>query len=291
DFLMRLKIALNKTDCKCLAFCLMPNHFHLLILRGERPLAELMRRLMTGYAVSFNLRYKRAGHLFQNRYKAILCDKEEYFKELIAYIHLNPLRAAIVDNFEGLQKYKWCGHGNLIGRYKSDFMERDYVLSHFGKSENSAEQNYKNFIKERNGKYKRGAYCGGGLVRSMGGVASTLACAKSGEKELFDDRILGNGRFVESILKEVKEMPQAQISLKEIMKEACEMTGIGREEILSGSKERKAVRARSLYCYLAKEQNRVKGVDLMRELGLTCGAISRLTARGKDLYKKLKEEK
>lgn len=84
DFLKRLKASLEITGGKCLAWCLIPNHFHLLILRGSRPLAEVMRRLMTGYAVWFNLRYKRSGHLFQNRYKAILCEKEPYLLELAA---------------------------------------------------------------------------------------------------------------------------------------------------------------------------------------------------------------
>src|SRR3989339_1457728 len=96
DFLTRFKTAPEKTGGKCLAWCLMPNHFHLLILRGKQPLAEIMRRVMTGYAVGFNIRHKRSGHLFQNSYKSILCDEEEYLLELVAYIHLNPLRAGMV---------------------------------------------------------------------------------------------------------------------------------------------------------------------------------------------------
>ena len=108
DFLDRLGRGLQKNGSKCLAYSLLGNHFHLLILRGQRPLAELMRRLMTGYAVSFNLRRRRTGHLFQNRYKAILCDYEAYFLELIAYIHLNPLRAGFVESLQDLRKYRWC---------------------------------------------------------------------------------------------------------------------------------------------------------------------------------------
>jgi REP element-mobilizing transposase RayT len=78
------------------------------MLRGLRPLAELMRGLMTGYAVYFNLRHKRAEHLFQNRYKAILCNFDSYFLELVAYIHLNPLRAGLVKDLKALRNYKWC---------------------------------------------------------------------------------------------------------------------------------------------------------------------------------------
>jgi putative transposase len=111
DFLSRLEKALDKTGSKCLAFSLLANHFHLLIMRGPQPLAELMRRLMTGYAVHFNLRHKRAGHLFQNRYKAILWDMDSYFLALVAHIHLNPLRACMVRDLKELGRYKWCGHG------------------------------------------------------------------------------------------------------------------------------------------------------------------------------------
>jgi len=106
DFLERLQGAMGKCGGKCLAWCLMPNHFHLLILRGTRPLSELMRRLMTGYAINFNVRHKRAGHVFQNRYKAILCETDEYLLELVAYIHLNPLRAKMVRNLEELNKLR-----------------------------------------------------------------------------------------------------------------------------------------------------------------------------------------
>ena len=62
------------------------------------------------------------------------------------------------------------------------------------------------------------------------------------------------------------------------------MTGVSEEEIASGTKERKVVKARAVYCYLAKERSKIRGVDLMKDLGLTCGAISRLIERGKDLY-------
>ena len=116
DFMGRLEKCLRKTDSRCLAFSLLPNHFHLLILRGQNSLAEFMWRLMTGYAVNFNRRHNRVGHLFQNRYKAVLCDLDSYLLELVAYIHLNPLRAGLVKGLGALRKYRWCGHGTVMGR-------------------------------------------------------------------------------------------------------------------------------------------------------------------------------
>ncbi len=94
-FLDRLGAIVSSCDLACFAWALIPNHFHLLIKTGTVPLSSAMRRLLTGYAVSFNKRHRRWGHLFQNRYKSILCQEEAYLLELTRYIHLNPLRAGL----------------------------------------------------------------------------------------------------------------------------------------------------------------------------------------------------
>ena len=78
DFLSRLGKLLSETNSRCLAWALLSNHFHLLIKTGRVPVATLMRRLLTGYAVSFNRRHRRIGHLFHNRYKSILCQEDTY---------------------------------------------------------------------------------------------------------------------------------------------------------------------------------------------------------------------
>lgn len=87
NFLSRLRVLLSESGTDCYAWALLVNHFHLLLQPKQRTLAEIMRRLLTGYAVAFNLRHHRAGHLFQNRYKSIVCDKDPYFLELMRYIH------------------------------------------------------------------------------------------------------------------------------------------------------------------------------------------------------------
>ncbi len=92
NFLERLGLILDETQTHCYAWALIPNHFHLLVRTGAVPVATVMRRLLTGHAISFNRRHHRNGHLFQNRYKSILCQQEPYFLELVRYIHLNPLR-------------------------------------------------------------------------------------------------------------------------------------------------------------------------------------------------------
>ena len=92
-FIDRLFALLSETGVRCYAWSLLSNHFHLLLMPTSTPLSYFMRRLLTGYAVSFNRRNKRSGHLFQNRYKSIVCEEEPYLLELVRYIHLNPVRA------------------------------------------------------------------------------------------------------------------------------------------------------------------------------------------------------
>ena len=101
-----------------------------------------MRRLLTGYAVTFNHKYKRHGQLFQNRYKSIICQEDAYLKELIRYIHLNPLRAKLVANVPELNGYRYCGHSALTGKSPREWQDTGHVLGHFGKSVKKARNEY-----------------------------------------------------------------------------------------------------------------------------------------------------
>ncbi len=94
-FLQKLGDIVRDTETTCYAWALMPNHFHLLLRTGNTPISSVMRRLLTGYAVWYNRSRRRQGHLFQNRFKSILCQEEPYLLELVRYIHLNPLRAGL----------------------------------------------------------------------------------------------------------------------------------------------------------------------------------------------------
>jgi putative transposase len=114
-FVTRLGSVLLKTLTPCFAWALLPNHFHLLLRTGSTPISTVMERLLTGYASEFNLRYRRHGHLFQNRYKSILSQTDTYLLELVRYIHLNPIRAHIVTTMEQLRGYRYCGHYGLLG--------------------------------------------------------------------------------------------------------------------------------------------------------------------------------
>jgi hypothetical protein len=108
-----------------------------------------MRRLLTGYVIGFNRRHKRRGQLFQNRYKSIICQEDTYLKELVRYIHLNPLRKRLVPGMEELKKYPWTGHSALMGEIKRDWQDMDTILSYFSPKK-KAILSYEQFVSEEN---------------------------------------------------------------------------------------------------------------------------------------------
>ena len=110
NFVDRLSDLLPETQTACYAWAFIPNHAYFLFRSGTAGISTLMRRLLTGYAVYFNRRHKRHGQLFQNRYKSIICQEDIYFRELIRYIYLNPMRAKIVLDIKGLNIYPYSGH-------------------------------------------------------------------------------------------------------------------------------------------------------------------------------------
>ena len=132
DMMDRLADLLPATNTSCYAWAFLSNHAHFLFRSGDKGLSALMRRLLTGYAMWFNRRHRRHGQLFQNRYKSIVCQEDIYLKELIRYIHLNPLRAKVVSDMGGLNQYKYCGHSVLMGKSDCDWQDTKYVLSYFG---------------------------------------------------------------------------------------------------------------------------------------------------------------
>jgi len=134
NFLDRISGILTETNTRCFAWALIPNHFHLLLRTGKDPIATVMRRLLTGHASYFNRRHRRNGHLFQNRYKSILCREEAYLLELVRYIHLNPLRAKLIENYAQLSRYPYSGHSAIMGNITNDRQTIQRVLRLFDDS-------------------------------------------------------------------------------------------------------------------------------------------------------------
>lgn len=274
DFLIRLRIIAGESGVQCPAWCLMPNHFHLVLVRGARPLAGMMRRLLTGYAIRFNLKYERAGHLFQNRYKSLLCDGERYFLQLISYVNLNPLRACLVKGVEELGRYAWCGHGALLGLADDIFMSRRLILPHFGATAGEAVRNYERFILDKAGEPGVGRF-----------DAKVFPAAGSR-----DERIAGDEAFVARVLPGGGGAAPILRSREELLAAVARATGARMEEIFSRGKGRRAAEGRALYCYLGREGG-WSGVKLAEELGVSGGAVSQLARRGEAAYARLRELK
>jgi len=146
DFLENLGLILEQTETTCFAWSLMSNHFHLLLRTGAVPIAAVMRRLLSGHAIRYNRHHHRHGHLFQNRYKSILCQEDCYLLELVRYIHLNPLRAKLVAGMDQLDQYPFSGHGVIIGKHEQPWQNIEKVLLHFGKRSDSARCKYREFV-------------------------------------------------------------------------------------------------------------------------------------------------
>ncbi len=146
NMVTRLRDLCEETGTKIYAWALMTNHMHVLLKSGATGLSKFMRRLLTGYAITYNIKHRRHGHLFQNRYKSIVCEEDIYFQELVRYIHLNPLRANIVKTLSELDKYPWCGHSVIMGRKTNEWQDREYVLAWFGRKEREAIRKYRKYV-------------------------------------------------------------------------------------------------------------------------------------------------
>jgi putative transposase len=169
DFVYRMGDIASDTQTVVYAWALLTNYAHILYRSGPHSLSTFIRRFLTGYAISYNKRHFRHGHLFENRYKSIVCRDDAYFQELIRYIHLNPLREQLVNNLSELDSYPWAGHSVIVGRIRHEWQDRKYVLSWFGRSEDEAQKAYRTYIHAEVDQGNRPELVGGGLIRSLGG--------------------------------------------------------------------------------------------------------------------------
>src|SRR5512139_759104 len=144
-FLAYLSNCKAKFPFRLFAYALMQNHIHLLLEVKRIPLSKIMQSLLVRYTRYFNTRHDEKGHLFQGRYKAIVCDKDVYLLELVRYIHLNPVRAKIVKRPED---YAWTGHFSYIGKGTESLIDEGFVLKQFSDNRSLARRRYRQFIWE-----------------------------------------------------------------------------------------------------------------------------------------------
>lgn len=284
DFIERLEGITVDGGMDIYAWALMPNHFHLLGKTGRQPLATSMRKLLTGYVVNFNRRHRRHGHLFQNRYKSIVCQEDLYLKELVRYIHLNLLRGGWVKNLNALSQCPWSGHSALMGHVKREWQDTEYVLSFFGEDRGRRKQ-YLSYLEKGIALGRRPELVGGGLIRSLGGWSEVLALRNRGEKQVSDQRILGDSEFVQEVIsgldKLVKEnlrLSGQRINIDALAAKVCEKYDISQGELRSGSRRRDIVMARGAMSWIAVRELGYSGADVARYLGVTTSCVTRIVS-------------
>lgn len=288
ELLRRLELGLRKTKCKCYAWSLIPNHFHLLIRTGRDSLTTLMRRLLTGYAIYFNRKYNRHGYLYQNRFKSILCQEDTYFLELVRYVHLNPPRSGLVKNIKELSEYPWSGHSVLMGKKERDWQSTSEVLLRFDKDKGKAIALYEQYLQDGIKTGKRADLTGGGLKRSAGGWRNVLELKKNNEFWRGDERILGDGDFVNEVLNQAEEQLDRREKFKKegwnLNRLAAKVTGelnLKIDDLKSKNRRRDIAKARDIFIYWGYNNLGISGADLAKFLNISRTAISKAIERSK----------
>ena len=293
NFLERVSKLVRETNTACYAWALMSNHAHFLFRTGDVGLSTLMRRLLTGYVVSFNRRHKRHGQLFQNRYKSIICQEDIYLKELVRYIHLNPLRAKVVSDISELNKYDYSGHSVLIGNKKREWQDAGYVLSYFGKGVGVSRKRYIAYVEEGIKQGRRPELVGGGLIRSLGGWAEVKKMRLSGQDRLKgDERILGESDFVMEVLSQANEKYNRQYELKSLGYDlerlewrVVEIFGIDKEELYLMGRRKIRAEARSLLFYWAVRELGMSGTLLAKRFKMSQSGVVYAVNKGEKIAK------
>ena len=285
DFIDRLAALVEEGARDIYAWVLMPNH--LLCKTRNRPLSSSMRKILTGYGVNFNRHHRRYGHLFQNRYKSIVCQEDRYLKELVRYIHLNLLRAGLVRDIIELSRNPWSGHSVLMGKVKREWQDTNYVLSYFGQNR-YRRRNYQRYVQKGTALGRRPELVGGGLVRSLGGWSEVLALRSRGEKQRSDQRILGNSEFVQEVISGLDDLVKKnlrlsgqRIDIDALAQQVCRKYNISLGELRSGSRRRIVVEARGSISWIAVKELGYSGADVARYLGVTNSCVTRFVASGK----------
>jgi REP element-mobilizing transposase RayT len=284
DFVRRLAELAAAGAVTVQAWALLPNHAHLLVRTGKRPLARAMRSLLTGYAGAFNRRHQRHGHLFQNRYKSVVVEAEAYGLELVRYLHLNPLRAGVVPDLAALRRYRYSGHAALVGRRPAPWQDTREVWGRFGGDTRSARQRYQEFVAAGVSQGRRPEFQGGGLRRSAGGWQAVRELRRGREAYRSDERILGGTAFVTQLLAMVEAGPARagpRVSVETLRGAVCKAIGVDPTMLAGGGRRPAVVAARAGIAYLWTEVPGRPGRPLAPLLGTRPAAVYRAAARGR----------
>ncbi len=246
-------------DFSLFAYALMTNHVHMLIETGDAPLSKIMQGLQQTYTQFFNWKYDQIGHVFQGRYKALLCQKDIYLIELVRYVHLNPIRAGIVND---LKQYPWISHHIYVRSASHPLVDRESVLGLFHSSRAQARQLYMQFLHD-------------GM--------------KEGHTAFLDDayegRILGERPFVAEVCRHIDNenkdcsLPAGKPALADILKIICDYYRVRSELMKLKIKTATAVHVRCLFSYIARVHYQYSLREISSFLGIDQSTVSKQVQR------------
>ena len=249
-FYLLLQEGVEKYGHRIHAFCLMSNHIHIAIQVGEVSLSRIMQNLTFRYTRWINWRQKRSGHLFQGRFKAVLVDADSYLLELTRYIHLNPVRAGIVQSPEA---YPWSGHRAYLGSEIIPWLTTDCVLSQFAGKSERARRGYREFVDRGKDEGHRKEYHSGSANES---------------------RVLGDDTFIDKVLTQAEARPKKCIDLDEIIQSVCRKYEIEAKDLKAAGKYRNFSTARGMAAWLILETGGATLAELSRNTGRDVSTLS-----------------
>ncbi len=253
EYLRIIKKYKDRYGFKLYAYCIMDNHAHLLIEVGNIPLSKIMQGIQQVYTQRYNRSRKQTGHVFEQRYKAFLCDKDSYLLNLVRYIHQNPLKAYIIDGIE----YKWSSHVEYIDKSNRILVDKEFVLELFSNDKRKAVKIYMDFVEDEE--------------------IMNILQIKNEEKIL--DKIKSEKKLIQS---------KSKINYKDIKKEVCKLTGISEEEIMIKNRVRRFVEARKALVILSKKYCDISNKVIAKDLNLSEPSISKIIRESQKVTERIK---
>jgi putative transposase len=268
------------TSChRCYAWVLMNNHYHLLIRTSEEPPGIMMRRLNSKYARYFSKKYNRRGYLFQDRYKSIATQDQNYIEELVRYIHLNPIRAGFCRTIQELDRYPWSGHSVLMGMRKAPFQDTRTVLKRFG----SSTARYRRYLEE-------------GIASGFeSDIIETLRKSNKGREDVRNAGcwVIGDPVFVRKALSSdanlrtrIARYQKEGWDVPRLAREVSKKLGIEPASIRRRTRDERIGDARKIFCYIGSKELSTPQSELGDYLGISVAGVWALASKGRLIMKK-----
>lgn len=282
-FLECVRRAVQKDSVRIHAWALMPNHFHLLVETGGRPLAAAMQRMLTSFGTGFNRVQGHRGHVFMARYKSILVERETYYGNLVRYIHLNPLKAGIVADQENLARYEWTGHSAITGVHPRSWQDTEAVVGFFGADGGDGLRSYLESVRNASGVTGEDALLdNGNFMLGKRGLINSGCCRTDQRRYSFAGPVLGTRGFAELVASELRgrmRQPRDRSGSHALVERAIMLTavhfGVSTSYVLGGSRKSKATSARRVLSHLLREIG-LSNADIARCLHITPTAVTSL---------------